>query len=200
MSKLTPRDLFNPPPQAGEVVGSNGRHEPTRFVFFNCHRDAVQIEPRAFAPFDPRMDIPRNVHEVLDAQTKRFEREARVDCDCYSNPHHPQCITRRFSYPVPVGETMRSAVSIRDGVRTVIGEIPKKAHPRDKESKSDLNAVLNLRAGGYRLGTDCPGCKGTGWAPVLEPEGAFNRVVPGIKEPCHVVGCVARINLRITDD
>lgn len=37
MRNPTPRDLFNPPPQAGEVIGANGRHEPTQFVYDVYH-------------------------------------------------------------------------------------------------------------------------------------------------------------------
>lgn len=118
MNKLTPRDLFNPPPQAGEVVGDNGRHEPTRFV---------------------------------------------------------------FQFPVPAGETLRSSVSIHDGVRTVIGEIPRRLTGM---SDTSLNTLLNIAAGGYRLTGICEGCKGTGFTKANY-------------DPCVVVGCISRTDERV---
>ena len=30
----------------------------------------------------------------------------------------------------------------------------------------------------------CGKCNDTGWTPCVEPEGAFLREIPGIKEPC----------------
>lgn len=170
MRKPTPRDLFNPPPQAGEWRDGS-RNAPTHYHYSLNLRQCFAVRDGVIIPVgEPVPGFKGLVSNGLPMPD--FASGVIANTQPY---------VVKESLAGLYANTLACAATREDERSKGVFQVPPEMH-------ADLNRALNVAAGGYRLKLKCQACSDTGWKPTFH----------GPLDACEEVGCLAGEQRRAT--